>query len=64
MRVERARSEGIQIRDRFGIDRDGNTAASQAFAHAETLLDAKAFQVGARKIDIYVAAATQLILPA
>jgi len=67
VRVEGTRNEGIQIRDRFGIDRDGNAAASQTFAHPETAAVAKVFdstEVSARKIDIFLADATQLILPA
>jgi hypothetical protein len=61
MRFERSRSQRIQIRHRFGIDRDGNAASAETLANAETVSVA---QVGACKIDIFVADAAQLILPA
>ena len=67
VRVEGTRNEGIQIRDRFGIDRDGNASATQTFAHSEAVPKPKVFavtQAGARKIDIFFADAPQLILPA
>ena len=55
MRVESTGGQRIQIRDRFGIDRDGNPAPGEAFAIAEDRW---------RKIDIALPSAARLILPA
>ena len=67
MRFERTRSERLQICDRVGIDRDGNSASAETFPHSKALAVAKSFrraEVDARKIDIFVADPAQLILPA
>ena len=55
MRAEPTRSKGIQVRDRLGTDRDGDTDSAEAFANAE---------VEDAKIDIFLPHTTQLILPA
>jgi len=49
LRIQRAGSKRIQIRDGVRVDRNANSAAAETFADAETLNSA---EIGARKIEI------------
>ena len=68
MRVEGTRSQGIQIRNRFRIDRHGNATAAETFPKSKSVASAaKGFSLSdlnPRKIDLLFAERAQLILPA
>ena len=61
MRAKSTRGERIQVRNRVGIDRYGNSVAAQTFANAEIFRPA---EIGSRKIDIARFHSARLILPA
>lgn len=69
MRLQRARSERVQIRYRVGAHRDANAIAAKAFtqpkAFAFTVPESSCTAEGtARTIDFSLAGITGLILPA
>ena len=62
-----ARGKRVQIRNCFGIDRDGNAATAEAFAHTKTVTEGQIFPVTKaepRKIDDFLVGTAKLISPA
>lgn len=59
-----ARGKRVQIRNCFGINRNGNAAAAEALAHAENFSEAQIFpaiEADPGKIDDVLAGTAQLI---